>query len=29
VAVYTRDEYRLNGVTETWQDIEAALEHLR
>jgi multidrug resistance efflux pump len=29
VAVYTREEYWLNGVTETWQDIEAALEHLR
>jgi multidrug resistance efflux pump len=29
VAVYTREEYWLNGVTETWQDIEAVLEHLR
>jgi multidrug resistance efflux pump len=29
VAVYTQDEYWLNGVTEIWQDIEAALEHLR
>jgi multidrug resistance efflux pump len=29
VAVYTRDEYWLNGVTETVQRIEAALEHLR
>jgi multidrug resistance efflux pump len=29
VAVYTRDEYWLNGVTEVWQDIEAGLEHLR
>jgi multidrug resistance efflux pump len=29
VAVYTREKYWLNGVTETWQDIEAALEHLR
>jgi multidrug resistance efflux pump len=29
VAVYTREEYWLNGVTETVQDIEAALEHLR
>jgi multidrug resistance efflux pump len=29
VAVYTREEYWLNGVTETWQEIEAALEHLR
>jgi multidrug resistance efflux pump len=29
VAVYTRDEYWLNGVTETLQQIEAALEHLR
>jgi multidrug resistance efflux pump len=29
VAVYTRDEYWLNGVTETVQEIEAALEHLR
>jgi multidrug resistance efflux pump len=29
VAVYTRDAYWLNGVTETWQEIEAALEHLR
>jgi multidrug resistance efflux pump len=29
VAVYTREEYWLNGVTEIWQDIEAALEHLR
>ena len=28
-AVYTRDEYWLNGVTETVQEIEAALEHLR
>jgi hypothetical protein len=27
--VYTREEYWLNGVTETVQDIEAALEHLR
>ena len=29
VAIYTRDEYWLNGVTETVQEIEAALEHLR
>jgi multidrug resistance efflux pump len=29
VAVYTRDEYWLNDVTETVQAIEAALEHLR
>jgi len=29
VAVYTRQEYWLNGVTETLQKIEAALEHLR
>ena len=29
VAVYTRDEYWLNGVTETWQRIEAALQYLR
>jgi len=29
VAVYTRDENWLNGVTETVQEIEAALEHLR
>jgi multidrug resistance efflux pump len=29
VVVYTREEYWLNGVTETWQEIEAALEHLR
>jgi multidrug resistance efflux pump len=29
VAVYTREEYWLNGVTETWQRIEAGLEHLR
>jgi multidrug resistance efflux pump len=29
VAVYTRDEFWLNGVTETVQEIEAALEHLR
>jgi multidrug resistance efflux pump len=29
VAVYTREEYWLNGVTETWQVIVAALEHLR
>ena len=29
VAVYTREEYWLNVVTETWQKIEAALEHLR
>jgi len=29
VAVYTREEYWLNGVTETLQKIEAALEHLR
>jgi multidrug resistance efflux pump len=28
-AVYTRDEYWLNGVTETLQEIEAAVEHLR
>jgi hypothetical protein len=27
--VYTREEYWLNGVTEVWQEIEAALEHLR
>jgi multidrug resistance efflux pump len=29
VAVYTREEYWLNRVTETIQEIEAALEHLR
>jgi multidrug resistance efflux pump len=29
VAVYTREEYWLNRVTETLQKIEAALEHLR
>ena len=29
VAVYTREEYWLNGVTETWQKIYAALEYLR
>lgn len=29
VAVYTRDKYWLNGVTETIQEIEAVLEHLR
>jgi multidrug resistance efflux pump len=29
VAIYTRDEYWLNGVTEIVQKIEAALEHLR
>jgi multidrug resistance efflux pump len=29
VAVYTREEYWLNGVTETWQKIEAGLEYLR
>jgi multidrug resistance efflux pump len=29
VAIYTRDDYWLNGVTETVQDIEAGLEHLR
>ena len=29
VAVYTRDEYWLNDVTEAIQKIEAALEHLR
>jgi multidrug resistance efflux pump len=29
VAVYTRKDYWLNGVTETFQEIEAALEHLR
>src|SRR5262249_56602202 len=29
VAVYTRDEFWLNGGTETGQEIEAALEHLR
>jgi len=29
VAVYTREEYWLNGVTEVWQEIEAGLEHLR
>jgi multidrug resistance efflux pump len=28
-AVYTRDDYWLNGVTETCQKIEAGLEHLR
>jgi multidrug resistance efflux pump len=28
-AVYTRDDFWLNGVTETVQNIEAALEHLR
>jgi multidrug resistance efflux pump len=29
VAVYTRDEYWLNGMTEAWQRIYAAFEHLR
>jgi multidrug resistance efflux pump len=29
VAVYTRDDHWLNGVTQTIQEIEAALEHLR
>lgn len=29
VAVYTRDNHWLNGVTETFQEIEAGLEHLR
>jgi multidrug resistance efflux pump len=29
VAVYTREDYWLNGVTEAVQKIEAALEHLR
>ena len=29
VAVYTRDDHWLNPVTETIQEIEAALEHLR
>jgi len=29
VAVYTRDDYWLNGVTEAIQEIEAVLEHLR
>jgi multidrug resistance efflux pump len=29
VAVYTREDYWLNGVTEAWQEIEAALEYLR
>jgi multidrug resistance efflux pump len=29
VAVYTQDDYWLNGVTETVQKIEAVLEHLR
>jgi multidrug resistance efflux pump len=29
VAVYTREDYWLNGVTETVQKIEAVLEHLR
>src|SRR5262249_38423978 len=29
VAVYTRDGYWLNGVTETVQGVEAELEHLR
>jgi multidrug resistance efflux pump len=29
VAVYTRDDYWLNGVTETIQGVEAELEHLR
>jgi multidrug resistance efflux pump len=28
-AVYTREDYWLNDVTELWQRIEAALEHLR
>lgn len=28
-AVYTREDYWLNGVTELWQRIEAALEHFR
>ena len=29
VAIYTREKYWLNGVTEFWQDIEAHLEYLR
>jgi multidrug resistance efflux pump len=29
VAVYTRDDHWLNGITETFQQIEAALEHIR
>jgi multidrug resistance efflux pump len=29
VAVYTRENHWLNSVTESWQEIEAALEHLR
>jgi multidrug resistance efflux pump len=29
VAVYTREKYWLNWVTEFWQDIEAGLEYLR
>jgi multidrug resistance efflux pump len=29
VAIYTRDDYWLNGVTEAVQEIEAILEHLR
>jgi multidrug resistance efflux pump len=29
VAIYTRDDYWLNGVTEWVQEIEAVLEHLR
>ena len=28
-AVYTSDDYWLNGVTDLWQRIEAALEHFR
>lgn len=28
-AIYTRDDYWLNGVTHLWQRIEAALEHFR
>jgi multidrug resistance efflux pump len=29
VAIYTREKYWLNGVTEVWQEIEAGLEYLR
>jgi len=28
-AIYTRDDYWLNGITHLWQRIEAALEHFR
>jgi multidrug resistance efflux pump len=29
VAIYTKEKYWLNGITELWQRIEAMLEHLR